>query len=420
MRKLILIIAAYFLLNSSASAQANAQPSFIVKNDGDTVYGFINYRNWIKNPAEISFQTSETAPKETYDVTGIRYFEITGKDQYIRSIVWKDMMPVIITQIGNEGETKKIRDTVFLRQLAKGSRLALYELIDEKPHYYLQEGINEPIELPYRVFYDKNDVTKVVTLNTFRDQLKSYAAGQQKLINKIQRTPYKEKELTAIVLEIDNSATAIGVVSADGRPLKTSQFFAGAGLTYNNIAFKGEDYQNLNDLEASSHLGYTVKAGIDFFSKRKFQNLFFRLELAYGTYDYEGKMEREIPFVDQHEERTYKIKVNYLSPRFSVNYTFFKTQNVNVYAGIGAGYNFCSYPENILTIENKTIGRTEQKKDFLEFEKAWMEGNAQVGIIYKSLDIFIASRLAGNFANFSQIDPKFSTSCLGVCYRFKH
>jgi hypothetical protein len=415
MRKLTLVSIVLSILCVSVKAQKNLQPGFVVKINGDTLRGLIDYRNWIQNPNEISFQKDQNSTKEIFAVTGINYFEVTGKDSYKSFGVLKDMTPVTLSHLTREGEERKLKDTAFLRILVKGNKLSLYELVDEKTHYFLQEGNSELLEMPYKVFYDKNDPSVVVTLNTFRDQLKSYALDNEKLISRINRAAYKEKDLVPIVIALDNSSAVIN----EQPKQKGSQFFAGASATYNNIVFSGGDnYQNINDLKASTHLSYALKAGIDVFSKRRFHNLVLRLEAAYSTYNYDGKMERDIPFVGQHEKRNYKIQINSFTSRFFVNYTVYKTSNIKVYGGAGAGYNFSSYPENVMTIENETTGSKETKNEFLDFEKAWIEINIQGGILYRNFDISIGTRATGNFANYTYLRPKFYTSGLTVSYRF--
>ena len=61
MKYLIFIL--LFAVCFSGFSQTNYQKGFIVSNSGDTTRGFINYKEWGKNPEHISFKTSDDADR---------------------------------------------------------------------------------------------------------------------------------------------------------------------------------------------------------------------------------------------------------------------------------------------------------------------------------------------------------------------
>ncbi len=54
--RIILGLLFLFMFLQASFCQENYQPGYIVGLKGDTLHGFINYRNWERNPDKISFR----------------------------------------------------------------------------------------------------------------------------------------------------------------------------------------------------------------------------------------------------------------------------------------------------------------------------------------------------------------------------
>src|SRR6185436_17537868 len=80
-------------------AQSNFIPGSITKSAGETLNGFIDYKEWSKNPSAISFKKSLDETTSSYSVEDLLGFEITGKEKYVRAVIKKDMMPVKISEL---------------------------------------------------------------------------------------------------------------------------------------------------------------------------------------------------------------------------------------------------------------------------------------------------------------------------------
>ena len=65
------------ILTTSLFSQQNFVPGYIIQQGGDTLKGFIDYRNWAKNPAKIKFKKTEQAA-----VTEYKPFDILGQPLY--------------------------------------------------------------------------------------------------------------------------------------------------------------------------------------------------------------------------------------------------------------------------------------------------------------------------------------------------
>jgi hypothetical protein len=68
------------------SAQVNFLPGYVVSPKGDTLKGFIDYRNWENNPDRITFREKADGTPKTYGPLDIRMFSVSN-DQYFGAVV---------------------------------------------------------------------------------------------------------------------------------------------------------------------------------------------------------------------------------------------------------------------------------------------------------------------------------------------
>jgi hypothetical protein len=224
--KKLLFISAFLCLGSTVFAQKNYQKAWLVLNDGDSLHGLVDYRNWERNPETISFKSSENAEVKNYTVKDLQAFNIPGEDHYLRAIVTKDMLPVQLNTLEFEGTQKMVADTVFLRSVIQGDKVSLYELIDEKAHYFIQQPGGPFEELIYRIYLSRSDRTLSITREIYKDQLKRFAIENTSLRNRIDRSAYDENDLASVVRKLNGST--IDEKETSGIQVPRSRLFAGA------------------------------------------------------------------------------------------------------------------------------------------------------------------------------------------------
>ncbi len=74
MKPLHNLLFAVLLLPFFSHAQDNYQPGAVVTLKGDTIHGYINFKEWEINPRSISFQASTGVSPVKYSVNDIQYF----------------------------------------------------------------------------------------------------------------------------------------------------------------------------------------------------------------------------------------------------------------------------------------------------------------------------------------------------------
>src|SRR5437588_1907278 len=74
----------FTVLSSAVLAQSNYHEGYVVKNNGDTLKGYIDYREWENNPKSINFRISKDDKRtQQFAPATIRAFGISGMEAYI-------------------------------------------------------------------------------------------------------------------------------------------------------------------------------------------------------------------------------------------------------------------------------------------------------------------------------------------------
>ncbi|MBN8787440.1 MAG: hypothetical protein J0I84_10150 [Terrimonas sp.] len=383
-------------ISPAAIAQKAKKKGYVVLNNGDTTYGWIDYFNWERNPNSISLRKDSLLQDITsYSKYEIQTVEISGLDLYIKAVVEKDARPVTIGSLLPPDDDSLIVDTALLRVLVKGSQFNLYELFDGKYHFFIQKPGGDIKELKYRVVSNDNNNT-YSTQKLFINQLTSYLVNQSRtegLVKKIYAANYTEKDLTRIVTEMNNlSGNVQYVASVESKKVGVS-FFAGAGGGYSNLKFGGNN-STLGDMQYKGSFVPYVTVGVDISSPRNLHAFTLRAEVSYYSTDYSGEGTKDVPISTSDKYITsYALLQKNISPTVSLLYGFVRKESLQIYVGAGVAWNLASYSKNIYTETSDTWGN-RSFKDYLIFPKSWISPLLKLGI---KLNHRISAELDGRF-----------------------
>src|SRR5437879_3606317 len=108
-----------FLLPASIFAQSNYLPGYVLQNNGDTLKGYINYREWDQCPTSIDFKhnpgdkdISKFTPRDS------KGFEVSGFETYVSYIGLLSMNRTNFNNLPNKPDTLRKPAAVFLKQIA--------------------------------------------------------------------------------------------------------------------------------------------------------------------------------------------------------------------------------------------------------------------------------------------------------------
>jgi len=275
-------------------AQSNYKNGYLIKLNGDTVRGEVNYREWHTSPKSILFRQDNHSQPYEVAVRDVKGLNITGYEKFISYTGPVSTSTVSYINLPNYLDTAVRTDTVFLNVVYTGSSVSLLSHTDEvKTRFFVMDG-NKFQELKYYQHYN-TDGSQVVTVDTYKRQLiallaKYNANYDRSSFNEIQKAAYYVKDLVKALKLINvGSPASAEQVSKD---LSKLRFFAGAGVAYTAYEFNGP-----KDFGYESNHAYVsplISLGVDFLKNAYIQKYFFRLELSglrntpyyTGTYSY--------------------------------------------------------------------------------------------------------------------------------------
>jgi hypothetical protein len=400
-----------FLITLSANAQ-NFKPGSVELKTKEKVTGYIALYNPKATPRKIIFKKDLNATEQVFTPLLINSFNIEGNDNYLSQVVWKDGLPVTRREAKIEGTEMKVKDTVFLRELVTGTKLTLYELQEEKSHFYIKKPDGEIVELEYKVFRKKPSGNlipgedDIVYRYYFRDQLRLYSLEDYDLTEKIDNAQYTASELSKMIAGINGLVNDISSKSVKS----VKKLFIGGGVTFNSFKFSGNNLQFLNDLKTLKNTGYSFKINADFFGKKKFRQVFLRTELGYNHFDYEGGYKD----MNSAETAEYYLTLNTVTTTVSLARNLLNTTGYNVYLGLGTGLNFSFYPDN------RIVSTNPDSDEKIPTKKIWPEIiTSRAGVVWKKLNAEFTYRLGGHPLNYTYVHTRFNTLGITVSYQLR-
>lgn len=157
-------------ISSPAKAQKNFIEGFVLYDVGDTLKGFIDYQEWVKNPNTIDFKESENAQVRNYGLLQIYGFGVA--DTYYQGARVKiETSPVRTNFLSTESDFKFEDRFVFLKAVVLGGKsLYLYKDENAKDHFYIETENGFEL-LRYKIH---KEGLLMVKNNTFHGQLDWY------------------------------------------------------------------------------------------------------------------------------------------------------------------------------------------------------------------------------------------------------
>ena len=396
-----------------ASAQSNYKPGYIVSLNGDTVKGFIDYKEWEVNPGKVTFKRSLTGQPQQYFARDVNGFGVTGYEYYAKFILPVNTDRTDIANLSTGPDTTTVIDTLFLKILASGKNATLYTYWDNiKQRFFVGSPGAAPSELVYRIYYDPEQTSKTIKQNIYKRQLSALAANDQPgntaLINTIQNAEYDKQELQRIVVLINGAGEnkSLTYTSQTG-----SRFFAGVGL--NNSVVKIE---NNADFSGSKSYAFPVlNIGADFFLNKDIRSFMIRTELSFtaNSTSFNGSNSSDISYTSN---LSFKQFIVSLSPQLL--YNIYNTPATKIYISSGVLADFATYSNKSYT-RKFTSGFQTESFDFPGVQSVYVNLVAKAGVVFNDkFDIFAGYVPSTTLNDDSAYALKLSSYQVGVNYLF--
>lgn len=189
-----LTLLAFSLLSfHNSKAQKSFEPGYLVISPNDTIIGYIDYKNWSRNPETVSFKTSPGEKAEIYGLGDMESFGVHGEN-YIKAHVEVNTSPTEIDKLSSSPVPKLVKAVAFLLVVNNGPK-GLFYLKDKdgKVQLYISDKAGAyQLLINHRYFAGSG---QVVSVNYYREQLKNFFSDCAGLISDQKLLPYSQQSI---------------------------------------------------------------------------------------------------------------------------------------------------------------------------------------------------------------------------------
>ena len=390
-------------------AQSNYHEGYVLKNNGDTLKGFINYRDWAQSPRSIDFKKGKN-DKQTlqFDPKTIKEFQITGLEHYITYTGIISTDKTHFPDVPDGLDTSKKQDTIFLKQLVTGKHLTLFQHGDEiKTRFFITETNGEPVELTYHEYY--NDSKEVIKSSIYKGQLllytEKFTPGNNKLIGRIEQSGYEQTDLESIVDEINNNGTI-------SKKKSSNRLFVGIGINSTSTQVNDIDTHPDETLITHTAISPKINLGIDIFVNPNVQQFIFRAELSFSYINPRFVYPVTVNTETTNDLYSFNQYTATITPQLLFN--VYNKDDFKVYIDGGAALNLSAYSNNKFTPYNTNSGTIQVPKPYV-LKSSWVSFPLQAGVtLNKKIEFSFTYVAYAAFTNYSSFFAANRSICIGA------
>lgn len=407
------------LLPAFCLAQKNYKSGYVVTLQGDTLKGFIDYREWVNTPSEIKFKAdAATGQIQTFSVDNAAAFTVTGLETYQRFTVNVSMNSISAVQPIFGNDTAANSKTVFLRVLIRGDKVNLYSYSDDaKVRYYYAEKNSTPAEFIY--FLIKNDDGTITPNKRYRPQLTYLAlkfnANKPSVMQAIAKAEYNEFDLVNIIKQINGKIS----VESTSNGNSGSQFFIGGGINYAHIKFGGLKFANSGTTDSQTPMPY-LNAGFNYFINNTTRKFFVTVDLSliaenHKFHNTSSGNDGNTTIVITDASLDFSQYSAVINPQ--IGYNFYSTSALKVFGSVGyaidlSAYSDYSYKETYSVTTSQLVAHK-----YPELQKFWFAPTLKLGItLNQKIDIYAARMLSTGITDHTGYSASLSRYQLGMHY----
>lgn len=409
MKKHISIIISLFI-SLTIYSQQNFEPAYMITNQGDSVSGFIDYRNWNTNPIDFKFKTSLDAEEVVYSTKEIKSFKVHD-ELYINAKVEVEISPRSTDALKFDSELKIEKQQVFILSLVQGEK-SLFYFKDELGYenFYIKMP-DDFLLLTYKRFLKTVEQKNVIIENTkYKGQLTYYLGGCAKLGSSISKVSYTRESIESVFEDYYEMCTDNKPAEITKTEKSVLSFGVIAGLSITHVKFDGSgELLTRLPFPKSSNIYAGGFFEITFSRSRGKVSLYN--ELAFTTYETNNNYE------DRYSKEYVEIGSSNL---ILVNMFRYKQPigNLTLFANIGVLNSFVIGTTNYSKIENK-FNNTVTEDLAIEDVRNWSFGGALGGgVMWKNLSVEYRYHISQGISYYMDLSSWTSRNIFLVGYRF--
>ncbi len=365
--RFIFTIIGIFLFQNTF-CQENYLLGYIITLKGDTLHGYIDYRNWERNPDKIFFKEKLSDEKTNYTPIEIKEFGVLD-EIYESAIIETEISPDNTKDLETSKELKVTIDTTFLQSIIRGSK-CLYFYINKlgKPQFYIKKDSSYELLVYKKYLKDQDGKTGIAENRKFLGQLAIYFQDCPDVQSKLKDTKYSQKSIENLFYYYYN-CTHSEVAFQKKTPKTSIEVGILAGLSITSLDFGGEAFPYIVNSDYQPSVNFSTGLFLDLILPRNQGKWSICNEIAISSYKTTGR------FNAYEDENHYKITNTTIGNSYLKINNMFRYKHpikgifINLNAGFSMGYviNESNYKRE----ESKyyTIVRVEEGKALDEMRK---------------------------------------------------
>ena len=287
-RALLLLIISIFSIQFSYG-QSNFLPGHVTTTKGDTLQGFIDYRDWDISPKEISFREDSISNLfKEFTTQNISSF-VVNNNKYISAIIKHEISSDITTNLDYSPKMKIKTDTSFIKVIFDGEK-KLYKYKNSKSRkntFYIE--VNDKVQiLIYKRYLVKDDERISIVENIkYKGLLSVYLSDYSKIGNKLKYTEYKENSLTKLFDNYYKSTNQSFKYKSKESKIKF-EFGVSVGVINTALMFSGDDRSFLVNTQYSKSTDFIGGLSLNIVLPKSLSRLSIYNEVLYTSYVVDG------------------------------------------------------------------------------------------------------------------------------------
>lgn len=358
-------------------AQENYISGEIIIQKGDTLSGFIDYRNWKKNPDKIRFKEEPDQKSIVYTPTDITAFHVED-EIYISGIVNSEISPHKTDKLHEDPTIHTEIDTTFLQTLFKGDKhLYHYKAPGGKDNFYIEQDSNLELLIYKRYVKAQRNKYGIAKNKKYLRQLAGYLNDCPSIHSQLENTEYKRKSLEKLY-EYYYECSQSDIVFQKKREKISTEIGALAGMSLSSLAFNSSFKTVLKDVDWKKSANFSAGMFFDVILPRNQGKWSINNELMFTSYNVSGQFEENFDNEDDYSIGTIEMGFSYLKLNNMVRYTYpVKTTYLYLNGGISQGIAISK--TNYKETEKKFYGPVTKEEgkalnDTREYEQGYLIG----------------------------------------------
>lgn len=394
-------------------SQENYIPGYVIKNNSDTLFGFVDYRNWKNNPDLIKFKTNIEKDPISFMPTDIAEFKV--KDEiYVSGFINTEVTPIQTDKLKVDPKIKIKVDTTFLQTLFRGKKsLYYYKNSDGKENFYIKQNDGFDL-LIYKKYLKKQDGKDVVTENKkYLGQLTLYLNDCPTINSKLENTSYKQKSLLKLFQYYYECSSSDIYFQKEIESIH-AEFGVLAGVTITSLEFGSDAFPYLVNAEYNSSNSFSAGLFLNLILPRNQRKWSINNEILYSTYKVMGSYE-ENEFGNQNSLITTEIGYSYLKINNLVRFKY-PVDNLFLFLNGGISNGFSISETNYKKEESRF--RTKESvalNDTRKYEQGLILGS---GVMYKRFSFEIRYEMGNGMSKYSGLNSSTKRYHFLLGYRF--